>query len=353
MAVTGAWTINDWLAAGRPKKGTTWSLCKCSAQLELAASPADRAAWFSRDTCYGCHTQAERVKGMTWSPSLGGFIATPETIAAPPDAYVPTYTPPPVIQPSIPGPEAVSPQTSITNAPAGAGPAPQEPTMALDLGTLGLLGGTAVGGPIGGTLGSALGGAINLGGSVCSGPYNYNSATGMCVPKADCRQRDPTNACVAYPAGGSSMIGISGPGATGLTDPGYTGASSGPCPTGYTWNGTQCVASGISGAVQRFLPGGQTGTGMDVYGSAGIDEFGHMYIEPYVYSQPMRRCPPGTVLGKNNRCYDKIANKDRMWPRGPRPLMTGGEMKVLRRAEMLKKKVKRLATTSGFTCRKR
>jgi len=356
--------IDTWVRMGKPRT-KTWTSSgykytlpqssdktpwMCDTVAERLATVSDRLAWYELKP--GCKGGYEATSGLKYSESAAGFIGT--GMKQPADAVV--------LTPAVPAPQAVPiTDPNAGNPPdivdfitlpfpgeqVGGGPQitfePMEAAMALPLG-ISLVG-------VGSDL---LGGAVSsLGGSVCPGPYNYNPATGMCIPKADCKQRQPSDPCVSYPAGGSKVIGTIGPGATGLTDPGYTGGSTGPCPSGYQWDGKQCIATGISGTVQRILPGGQTGTGSDVYGMAVMGSFGRPALQPYVAQQVVRRCPPGTVLGKDGLCYDKIANGDRMWPRGPRPLMTGGDMKVLRKAEALKKKVKRLATSSGFTCRKR
>lgn len=239
---------------------------------------------------------------------------------------------PQVIAPSMPGPEAAA-------APAPAPSAPLPVTTEAPM--IGSIAGIAI--PL---AGSIVSGAA---GSVCSGPYNFIG--GMCIPKPDCKQRQPSDPCVAHVPG---LPPSSGPGIPGITDPGFTGGTplvdASPCPTGYTWNGSQCVKSGVAGAVERFLPGGATGTGMDVYGQAVVGAWGKPALQPYVASVPVRRCPRGTVLGKDGLCYDKIANKDRMWPRPPRPAFTGSDMKALRKAESLKKKAKDIAS-QWYSCK--
>jgi len=42
-------------------------------------------------------------------------------------------------------------------------------------------------------------------------------------------------------------------------------------------------------------------------------------------------CLPGMQLGKDGLCYNKgaISNAQRMWPRGRRPLLTGGDMRAI------------------------
>jgi len=42
-------------------------------------------------------------------------------------------------------------------------------------------------------------------------------------------------------------------------------------------------------------------------------------------------CRPGMVLGDDGNCYNRtqITNKQRAWPRGRRPLLTGGDMRAI------------------------
>lgn len=196
--------------------------------------------------------------------------------------------------------------------------------------------------------------------SVCKGPYNFNSSTGMCVPKPDCKVRDPADPCVAYPripgiGGGNGGNGgiIGGPGAPGITDPGYGGAGAGPCPTGYFWDGTGCAKEGFVGTVQRGLPGGASGY---LEWTPTSTPFGAGYV-PVSTSQTRLLCPPGYVLFGNKNgmspgqevCMPKggAPRSLRKWVPGARPLLTGGEMKTLRRAKTLENKVKRAWKAAG------
>jgi hypothetical protein len=72
-------------------------------------------------------------------------------------------------------------------------------------------------------------------------------------------------------------------------------------------------------------------------------------VSPYVETTQRSSCPTGYVLGRDGLCYDKrvIPNKLRKYPRGRRPLLTGGEMKVLSKAKTLENKVKRAWTAAG------
>lgn len=54
-------------------------------------------------------------------------------------------------------------------------------------------------------------------------------------------------------------------------------------------------------------------------------------LQPGVMTIDRAVCPRGTQLGDDGLCYNKsqISNKQRMWPRGRRPLLTGGEMRAI------------------------
>ena len=62
-------------------------------------------------------------------------------------------------------------------------------------------------------------------------------------------------------------------------------------------------------------------------------------------------CPRGTQLGNDGLCYNKsaITNKQRMWPAGRKPLLSGGDMRAIsvaaragRRMELATKRLQRL-----------
>lgn len=52
-------------------------------------------------------------------------------------------------------------------------------------------------------------------------------------------------------------------------------------------------------------------------------------------------CPYGMALGKDRLCYDHLPNRDRLYPRGRRPLLTGGDMRAISRASSAGKKLDR------------
>jgi len=94
------------------------------------------------------------------------------------------------------------------------------------------------------------------------------------------------------------------------------------------------------------------GDQLTVGGDAELGRFG-AGINPAFFSQQRRACPRGMVLGApeadgESLCYNRsqISNKERMWPRGRRPLLTGGEMRAIsiagRAAKRLQAKQKQL-----------
>jgi len=54
--------------------------------------------------------------------------------------------------------------------------------------------------------------------------------------------------------------------------------------------------------------------------------------EPFFETRNIRSCLAGFVLGDDKLCYKKgtISNKQRLWPKGTAPLLTGGQMKAIR-----------------------
>tara|TARA_R110002110_G_scaffold338571_2_gene548992 strand:+ start:629 stop:1030 length:402 start_codon:yes stop_codon:yes gene_type:complete len=79
---------------------------------------------------------------------------------------------------------------------------------------------------------------------------------------------------------------------------------------------------------------------MDQFGDAVMGRYG-VALQPGVRQSQTHICPPGSKLGRDMLCYDKIANGDRRWPRGTRPLLTGGDMNAIRRASSAAKKLER------------
>jgi len=125
---------------------------------------------------------------------------------------------------------------------------------------------------------------------------------------------------------------------TGPTKPGPLPGTiafqpSAKCTIGFEWDPVtqRCIQSGFRGAVERFLPGGELGTQEDIFGEAVQGRFG-VGLVPGRVNISTRRCPRGMKLGKDGICYDSIANSNREWPRGTPPLLTGGQVRSLRKA---------------------
>ena len=139
--------------------------------------------------------------------------------------------------------------------------------------------------------------------------------------------------------------------------PVFTGADRGQglggvsCPPGAVGNTNTgvCETPGFLGTAQRFVPGGATGTIADAFGEAVMGSFGIPVLVPAQVGTisrrdgsvgPILRCPPGMVLAVDNLCYSKGTRglaSFRKWKPGTRPFLTGGEVRVLRRAETLRR----------------
>jgi len=147
------------------------------------------------------------------------------------------------------------------------------------------------------------------------------------------------------------------------------GAPAGACPPGFDPGpGGGCVARvanvpGIRGFFERVIPGGETGLqvgalpvngggaqegfppfldGAGPAGSATLGRFGAA-VEPSVRMQDIRECPRGMVLAVDSLCYSRrdVRNSERFWPRGRRPLLTGGEMRAISTAASAARKLQR------------
>lgn len=161
--------------------------------------------------------------------------------------------------------------------------------------------------------------------SKCPGPFNFNPRTGGCDPKPGTFQPEGTGSC--------------------------------PQGTSYDPATGQCKKGGIGGWGERIIPGGDTGyvpqewTSTSAYGTQGV--------VPQSRPSSTLMCPKGYVLyGKEpgmEVCLPKgmLPNKYRKWPKEAAPALSAGDMKTLRRIGTLQKRIKRVAGTAGFSCRKR
>ena len=77
-------------------------------------------------------------------------------------------------------------------------------------------------------------------------------------------------------------------------------------------------------------------------GLATLGRFGAA-VEPTVRMQDIRECPRGMVLAVDSLCYSRrdVRNSERFWPRGRRPLLTGGEMRAISTAASAARKLQR------------
>lgn len=112
------------------------------------------------------------------------------------------------------------------------------------------------------------------------------------------------------------------------------------CPPGLVWDpALQVCVSPKSDFGTRALG--------DQGGQAVMGRFGAALV-PANRVTNVAVCLRGMVLGVDGLCYNKrdISNKERMWPRGRRPLLTGGEMRAIstasRAATKVQSKVKQL-----------
>lgn len=72
--------------------------------------------------------------------------------------------------------------------------------------------------------------------------------------------------------------------------------------------------------------------------------------EPGFVQRNIRFCLDGQILGKDKLCYNKgaISNKERLYPKGRAPLLTGGEMAAIAKAAAAKNKVARTYKRLGL-----
>lgn len=84
-----------------------------------------------------------------------------------------------------------------------------------------------------------------------------------------------------------------------------------------------------TGQCKIFL-GSQTGTDPEPIGEAVMGRYGSALV-PGNRVIDRAVCLPGMQLGNDGLCYNKgnITNKERMWPAGRKPLLTGGEMRAI------------------------
>lgn len=153
---------------------------------------------------------------------------------------------------------------------------------------------------------------------------------------------DPPPGSVPTPGVGGWIQRTLPGGKTGYQVPGHPMPVPPPVPT-----------PGVGGVIQRTLPGGKTGyqhTMMDT-GFSGV-------VSP-AYEQRMK-CPKGYVAvdidgdGVNDACMWKpMARSLKLWSSRPKPPVSGWDARAIKRAAGAKKRVKKLASSVGYTTTER
>lgn len=116
--------------------------------------------------------------------------------------------------------------------------------------------------------------------------------------------------------------------------PGATASTSG-CRLPSVRIGSRCINpfSRIAGPQQLITRPEQTFPGGGVSGAVGEAVVGQYGAALVPGSRIIDRavCLPGMVLGTDSLCYNsyRFPNRQRMWPRGRKPLLTGGEMRAI------------------------
>ena len=207
-------------------------------------------------------------------------------------------------------------------------------------GIKGAIGGLLGGGPLG-----ALGGAFRgfaRGGEPAGPPPPVGISASLWAERTDaharidipCRTvgliRDQSGTCAPRFLGGrADLLNLQGSGA--IPGLGRGGRAL-----------TNISAAGTRGP--NFCPAGHVdlGQGCVTWGEAVVGRFG-AGLEPLLQATERRLCPRGSVLGVDGLCYNKgvLRNTDRFWPRGRRPLLTGGEMRCISVAARAANKLQR------------
>jgi len=108
-----------------------------------------------------------------------------------------------------------------------------------------------------------------------------------------------------------------------------TARSSGLC-AGILWVRTETGCKNVATGEERPFDNGGNGTMMAPVGDAVMGRYGAALV-PGSKIIDRAVCLPGMHLGDDDLCYNKgqITNKQRAWPKGRKPLLTGGEMRAI------------------------
>lgn len=104
------------------------------------------------------------------------------------------------------------------------------------------------------------------------------------------------------------------------------------CPRGQRRASNGLCVRDVKLTIQGLLPGGATGFER-MAGNAVMGRYGAA-LEPIEEARSVSTCLPGMVLGDDGLCYDRkaITNRERRYPKGTAPLLTGGDMSCIRKA---------------------
>jgi len=130
-----------------------------------------------------------------------------------------------------------------------------------------------------------------------------------------------------------------------------------PCGAGMARDATGRCVRVSAFPVTPVLPGTTTGTtttaavapmAADMFGVAVMGRFGAA-LEPAAMAATRLRCPRGTVLGMDDLCYNRrdLKKSERKWPPGTRPVLTGGQVNTLKRAQRIQERMKKLGLLGG------
>jgi len=131
------------------------------------------------------------------------------------------------------------------------------------------------------------------------------------------------------------------------------------CPPGFRANPRTgaCEVAGLTGKIQRTLPGGQTGvlpTHLGADFETVMGAFGQPAVIPAQENRPTLKCPPNMVLGIDNLCYSKgNVGKYRKHKPGKKPPISVKDWEAMKAQERVRAKAKDIASKSGFTCKRR
>lgn len=120
------------------------------------------------------------------------------------------------------------------------------------------------------------------------------------------------------------------------------------CGPGFTWSVLlqRCIQSGGVPGDPGFDTPAETSLGESIHGPNG-----HADTIPKQREIRRRVCPKGAVLGKRGWCHDKIANKDRLYPKPRKALGTPGELNALTTSKRFAKRLLAAEKTIKVTAR--